>query len=47
MNILTVALPLRQRARLVGRLKQATVVAVANAGEALEFLRQNTAALVV
>lgn len=47
MNILTVALPIRQRARLIGRLKEATVVPVASAKEAVEFLKNDTAQLIV
>ena len=47
MNILTVALPIRQRARLIGRLKESTVVPVANAKEAVEFLKNDSAPLIV
>lgn len=48
MNILTIAVPIRQRARLIGRLKQATVVPVANAQEAVEWFKSgNEANLIV
>ncbi len=47
MKILTIALPLRQRARLVGRLKQATVVPVQDSQAALEFFRQDKAQLLI
>ena len=47
MNILTVALPIRQRARLIGRLKEHTIVAVHNAPEAMEWLKSNTASVIV
>jgi DNA-binding response OmpR family regulator len=46
-NILTVSLPIRQRARLIGRLKEHTVVPVANSKEAVEWLKANQAALIV
>ncbi len=47
MNILTVALPIRQKARLIGRLKEHTIVPVANAKEAVEWLKNDQAALIV
>lgn len=47
MKILTVALPLRQRARLIGRLKQATVVAVQDGQAALEFFQKEKAQLLI
>lgn len=47
MSILTIALPIRQRARLVGRLKEHTVVSVATVAEALENLKAEAAELVV
>ena len=47
MNILSVAVPIRLRARLIGRLKEANVVAVANAAEAVEWLKANQASLLV
>jgi len=47
LNILTVALPIRQRARLIGRLKEHTVVAVANAAEAVEWLKSHDASVIV
>ncbi|MBX3169955.1 MAG: response regulator [Candidatus Eremiobacteraeota bacterium] len=47
MNILTVALPIRQRARLIGRLKEHTVVPVGSGKEAVEWLKSNPAALIV
>ncbi len=47
MSILTIALPIRQRARLVGRLKEHTVVSVTSIAEALESLKKDPAELVV
>jgi DNA-binding response OmpR family regulator len=46
-SILTIALPIRQRARLVGRLKEHTVVSVTSIAEALESLKKDPAELVV
>ncbi|MBS2037229.1 response regulator [bacterium] len=47
MNILTVALPIRQKARLIGRLKEHTIVPVANSKEAVEWMKNDQAALIV
>ncbi len=47
MNILTIALPIRQRARLIGRLKEYTVVPVGSGKEAVEWLKSNQAPLIV
>lgn len=47
MNILTVALPIRLRARIIGRLKEHTVIAVANAAEAVEQMKKEPVQLLV
>ena len=47
MRILTVQLPLRLRARLVGKLKEAEIVPAASVAEALELLQSGTFDLVV
>ncbi len=47
MKILTVQLPLRLRARLVGKLKESTVVPAASIEEALEHLRNESFELLI
>lgn len=47
MKILTVSLPFRFRARLIGRLKQMEIVAAANLDEAKKFLQDDKAELLI